>query len=879
MIIKKRCLAFLVGILATWVCQAQENPTYWVIQNVETGQFMQYHKDKLNNQTVTFSKSSDSDMKNSLWLVSSTGVGITIKNAGLGDKGYLNATVPTSGSYKGYYKDCFSSNSKATTFYLFPNPYNEKGYAVSSSENGSSDNKQCWYAYYDNNLFWLCSTQDVALNTRVDNGDGGGYCHLSTFRFLTFKDLYNQAKALNVKLDFAEVDSVSQGQPAYANYATLVNGIASALSTRATSPEVFSTEMFSTYNHVLLRNQRFGTYLAMDPSGNLYASNAINSDCVWGPADYNHEQGQYVFTCFGSGKPLTINYTYKSGVHKESGSQSLLTLYKSDEADTAMVSTYPSGYFRVSGKINGEKTVYLLTNSSNNIMLSETYKTSSGNTHRDDSLWVADADWEAVPYDLDDNIENLAVREDNLEDSLFYRIENQGYALAGRTSGWLSYDDHVDMRGVTAAAPYLSDLDKKGNTIHDPDKIYAFSVQKAKIKPGKSKGKASANTLWHLILKAKATESDGQPIGIIGTHAHNLYMIKNANAMQYLALPNYESGVYQGTKISNTTYYYMRTTPDASQAALFWLEDIGKGQYAIAVRDPHNSAESDTNLGYLRILDDGTGTGSGNIGYFRAALILDMKTSESKAPTAATNSAWSLLQATFVHAKTATASQPDDITLAKKLWGEEKGKNGFRYVTAYYPFNVAPTNDDAKVFKGITYANDNHVYFKDVDATIPAFNGAVLMVPNTDNHNYIELAISSCTTGSGFDGNVLKGITLSENGPVFGAWYKQGEDVNITRMRDGYYIFTTDEGSKASLSLMHPSDPWLMANRAFIPNTSASQAKVLPSMFLLDDVSTSVSPIHYRSVLDGYWYNLSGERVVQPTKGLFIHNGKKILVK
>ena len=327
------------------------------------------------------------------------------------------------------------------------------------------------------------------------------------------------------------------------------------------------------------------------------------------------------------------------------------------------------------------------------------------------------------------------------------------------------------------------------------------------------------------------------------------------------------------------TYYYMRTTPDASQAALFWLEDIGKGQYAIAVRDPHNSAESDTNLGYLRILDDGTGTGSGNIGYFRAALILDMKTSESKAPTAATNSAWSLLQATFVHAKTATASQPDDITLAKKLWGEEKGKNGFRYVTAYYPFNVAPTNDDAKVFKGITYANDNHVYFKDVDATIPAFNGAVLMVPNTDNHNYIELAISSCTTGSGFDGNVLKGITLSENGPVFGAWYKQGEDANITRMRDGYYIFTTDEGSKASLSLMHPSDPWLMANRAFIPNTSASQAKVLPSMFLLDDVSTSVSPIHYRSVLDGYWYNLSGERVVQPTKGLFIHNGKKILVK
>ena len=76
MIIKKRCLAILVGILATWVCQAQEQPpTYWVIQNVETGQFMQYHVDRLGYPTVTFSdflnKPSDSDMKNSLWLVSS----------------------------------------------------------------------------------------------------------------------------------------------------------------------------------------------------------------------------------------------------------------------------------------------------------------------------------------------------------------------------------------------------------------------------------------------------------------------------------------------------------------------------------------------------------------------------------------------------------------------------------------------------------------------------------------------------------------------------------------------------------------------------------------------------------------------------------------
>lgn len=742
----------------------------------------------------------------------------------------------------------------------------------------------CWYLYSaqktqhvsDNTYYdWLCSSEENDISNS-ETIKSKYYLAVSTFRFLTYKDLLNQAKALG-KTD-APTDSTK-----FSNYATLVNDIASALSKRATTPEWFSTEMFTpdpehpkktVYLNILLRNQRFGTYLAMDPAGKLYMTDVINTDCVWTANDINHANGQYAFYCYGNGKPLTIYYTYKEKLFSsKTGSQSTLTLYKSDEADTTMAASYPSGYFRISGRINDERTAYLLTNSSSQVLVGETYKASKN----DDPLWVEDADWEAVPYDLDDNIENLAVREDNLEDSLFYRIENQGYALAGRTSGWLSYDDHVDMRAVTPAAKYLSDL-KNGQPINDPDKIYAFSVQKAKIKPGKSKGKASANTLWHLILKAKRTESVGQPIGIIGTHDNNLYVIKNANAMQYLALPNYKDGDYEGTTIGTNTYYYMRTTSDASQAACFWLEDLGKGQYAIAVRDPHNSAESDNILGYLRILDDGTGTGSGNIGYFRAALILDKNTTK---PSATTNGAWSLLQATFVHAKTATAQQAEDIKLAQKLWGDKKGANGFRYVTAYYPFNIAPTNENAKVFKGIEYPNDNHVYFKDVNAAVPAFNGALIMVPNTDEHNYIELSISPCAPGSGFDGNVLKGTTLSETGPIFGSEYSTGEDATITAKRNNYYIFTTDtyEDQTVQLSLMHPADAWLMANRVYIPNTTASQAKMLPIRFLLDGETTFISPVHYRSALDSYWYDLSGQRVMQPAHGLFIHNGKKILVK
>lgn len=892
----KHWFAIFVGILTTLVCHAGD--TYYVIQNVETGLFMQYHKDNLNHETVTFADYSNStpltsDTKNALWKIASEGTGVSFYSIGGG--GYLKSHIGATGmwgktlpDYDGYYAVCYSS-SNPTAFYLFPNPYNEKGYAVSYSSTGSKDNKDCWYAYYKNSTYWLCSTEGTALTTnRVF--DKVHFYHLSTFRFLSFKDLFNQATVLGASLSFTVADSVADSKPAYTNYAALVNAIASKLSTRDATPEVFSTDMFSTgnYPHILLRNQRFGTYLAMDPEGNLYATDAINTDCVWVPTTIKATEGKYSFSCFGNGKPLTITYNKKS--------QSTITLYKSDEADTVEVydtktkTAYPSGYFRISGEIDSKK-VYLLTNSASKNNLFEDVKYTAKNTSDDEHL-VKDADWEAVPYDMDDNIENIAVREANLKDSLFYRIENEGYALAGRSSGWLSYDDHVDMRAVDAVKNYLSDKDADGNKITDPQKIYAFSVQKAKINPGKSKSKASANTLWHFILRAKATtDNNDEPIAIIGTHAHNLYMIKNANALQYLALPDKKDNTYQGTTIDNgtTTYYYMKTTSDPSKAALFWLEDLHKGQYAIVVRDPDNSSTSDTRLGYLRILDDGT-SGTGNIGYKRAALILD-KTTSTTTPTASSNGAWCLLQATYVHAKTATATTEDDKTLAKKLWGDSKdiwgdnGVTGFRYVTTYYPFNVAPTNSNAKIFKGIEYANDDlKVYFKEVNKTIPGFTGTLVMVPNTDKHNYIELSINSYAPGTGFEDNVLKGIRESEDGPDFETSY-QGDNDSHKTDRDKYYVFTTDEWVDAntdktvSFSLMHPADAWLMANRVYIPNTKNSSAKALTVKFLFDDMTTSISPVHYHSPLDGYWYNLSGQRVLQPTNGIFIHNGKKIVVK
>lgn len=46
-----------------------------------------------------------------------------------------------------------------------------------------------------------------------------------------------------------------------------------------------------------------------------------------------------------------------------------------------------------------------------------------------------------------------------------------------------------------------------------------------------------------------------------------------------------------------------------------------------------------------------------------------------------------------------------------------------------------------------------------------------------------------------------------------------------------------------------------------------------------DPVPTTIQSMKYETVSNGKWYNLQGQEVVAPTKGIFIHNGKKLILK
>ncbi len=68
------------------------------------------------------------------------------------------------------------------------------------------------------------------------------------------------------------------------------------------------------------------------------------------------------------------------------------------------------------------------------------------------------------------------------------------------------------------------------------------------------------------------------------------------------------------------------------------------------------------------------------------------------------------------------------------------------------------------------------------------------------------------------------------------------------------------------------------AGKAYLPAGSISSAHALDIVF--GDETTGIKAVeNAQPILDGAFYNLAGQRVAQPTKGLYIVNGKKVIIK
>ena len=128
-------------------------------------------------------------------------------------------------------------------------------------------------------------------------------------------------------------------------------------------------------------------------------------------------------------------------------------------------------------------------------------------------------------------------------------------------------------------------------------------------------------------------------------------------------------------------------------------------------------------------------------------------------------------------------------------------------------------------------------------------------------------------------------VTLTYIGAIAGHSYKSaltGEGTGITLDHDKYYYYVLNATDTYGVGFYRMSDKTLaiVQNRAFFRvEKSSTGAAHSMLVFDFDDSTTGIDGVKSVETYDNRYYNLAGQYVAHPTKGIYIVNGKKIIVK
>ena len=463
-----------------------------------------------------------------------------------------------------------------------------------------------------------------------------------------------------------------------------------------------------------------------------------------------------------------------------------------------------------------------------------------------------DKEWVVTQSPYDDNLQFLNVSKTDIRDvqNWYFRIQNNTKRIKN-ISGTSSESNQ---------GGFLTDVDKEA--LKEFDAAKKTTIAKADVFSNSTNLRDAAN-IWHVTLAyAGKDDSNNQPIGIVSTFKHSLYYIQNVNSKKFIGNP---SGTSQLMPL-------ISETADKSERALFYLlpkdENNDNGVYAMMLLDRNNSKTAEMPLGYLDIADtndDGVPNNTVSPNYNQAALVYQKATSTDKLPDDAYN--WSFHRARFIQARTADSKNASAF-------------KGYRYVSLWFPFDIVNVDPDITLYIAKWLPDYSGVRFYQT-ASLPAGYGAVALAKDDEDHQFVKFYIDKATGyRSDISEDVLKGVAEGED-------FVLSDDASSQYYRKGIYVFSetlADEGyTDIDLSLGYPADKFLMANRCYVEATSESQNTVTKGKaftFCFDDGTTT----GIRDVQTGrnsaiVYYDLQGRRVMYPSKGVYITNGKKIIFK
>ena len=170
----------------------------------------------------------------------------------------------------------------------------------------------------------------------------------------------------------------------------------------------------------------------------------------------------------------------------------------------------------------------------------------------------------------------------------------------------------------------------------------------------------------------------------------------------------------------------------------------------------------------------------------------------------------------------------------------------------------------AKVYKATTTANSTNVTFVEIqDGIVPARTGFIVFNESATTLNIPTSA--SKGTGDWTNNDMVATLTRTQVNWTGGAGYN--------------YIMQKDNTNN-KIVFNKANGGYMPANRAYLSTTvDASNAPgARLSVVFDDDTTTGIDNVNV-NLNDNKVYDLQGRRVAQPTKGLYIVNGKKVVIK
>ncbi len=176
------------------------------------------------------------------------------------------------------------------------------------------------------------------------------------------------------------------------------------------------------------------------------------------------------------------------------------------------------------------------------------------------------------------------------------------------------------------------------------------------------------------------------------------------------------------------------------------------------------------------------------------------------------------------------------------------------YATFSMPWKVAVEKPVGGAVKYPTAITSGVISWSAVDGDIPASTGVLL------------------------EGVGTYTFTPAETSPSFSSKLVAiPEKTELAQTADGKtnYILAKVGGS-VGFYKVNENGSWVGANTAYLAVTAGEAGA---RDFIALDETTGIDAVKASTTVKGEYFNLAGQRVAQPTKGLYIVNGKKVIVK